>query len=393
LYEKGASFNRVAKLLQISKNTVAKYARIEGWSAAKLAEEEDDEWSDQSDQGGQTVDPGHAISVLQQGESTLKSLVKEHQAEWNEIERLRVDALRCYQDETFRPEDAPDTWGGSKDRLTYAGKLFSMYNTAANALMVAQEGERRAHGFDYRDQKKAAKEEGKDYARQADALRSMMTSVYALARMKDAIDGEWHEPESEDQAASEGAHETDGAGASEDHSPSGQTLEAQLEQLKAAGATKIFREKASGARTDRAELARLLRCLSPDDMVLVTRLDRLARSTRDLLNTLAGIADTGAGFRSLADAWADTTTPHGRLMLAVMGDLAEFERDLIRARTGEGRARAKARGVRLGRRPKLTPHQVREALARRAGGEPLTDIARSYNVSHSTISRLQSRTR
>jgi DNA invertase Pin-like site-specific DNA recombinase len=176
-------------------------------------------------------------------------------------------------------------------------------------------------------------------------------------------------------------------------STDGQTLEAQLEQLKAAGATKIFREKASGARTDRAELARLLRCLSPDDVVLVTRLDRLARSTRDLLNTLAGIADKGAGFRSLADAWADTTTPHGRLMLAVMGGLAEFERDLIRARTGEGRARAKARGVRLGRKPKLTPQQIREALARREGGEALTEIARSYNVSHSTISRLQSRTR
>ena len=119
----------------------------------------------------------------------------------------------------------------------------------------------------------------------------------------------------------------------------------------------------------------------------------LARSTRDLLNTLAGIADKGAGFRSLADAWADTTTPHGRLMLAVMGGLAEIERDLIRARTGEGRARAKARGVRLGRKPKLTPHQIREALARREGGEALTEIARSYNVSHSTISRLQSRTR
>jgi len=176
-------------------------------------------------------------------------------------------------------------------------------------------------------------------------------------------------------------------------STDGQTLEAQLEQLKAAGATKILREKASGARTDRAELARLLRCLGRDDVVLVTRLDRLARSTRDLLNTLAGIADMGAGFRSLADAWADTTTPHGRLMLAVMGGLAEFERDLIRARTGEGRARAKARGVRLGRKPKLTPHQIREALARREVGEPLTEIARSYNVSHSTISRLQSRTR
>ena len=90
---------------------------------------------------------------------------------------------------------------------------------------------------------------------------------------------------------------------------------------------------------------------------MVTRLDRLARSTRDLLNTLAAITDSKAGFRSLGDAWADTTTSHGRLMLTVLGGLAEFERDLIRARTGEGRERAKARGVKMGRKPKLTPHQ------------------------------------
>jgi DNA invertase Pin-like site-specific DNA recombinase len=172
-------------------------------------------------------------------------------------------------------------------------------------------------------------------------------------------------------------------------STDGQTLDAQLAQLKAAGVNKIFREKVSGARADRAELARLMRSLGPGDTVLITRLDRLARSTRDLLNILAGIADKGAGFRSLGDAWADTTTAHGRLMLTVLGGLAEFERDLIRARTGEGRERAKARGVRLGRKPKLTPHQIREALRRRDAGEPLTEIARSYNVSHSTISRLR----
>ena len=92
-----------------------------------------------------------------------------------------------------------------------------------------------------------------------------------------------------------------------------QTLDAQLAQLKAAGAEKVFREKVSGARADRPQLARLLRSLAPGDRVLVTRLDRLARSTRDLLNTLAAIADHKAGFRSLNDAWADTTTPHGRL--------------------------------------------------------------------------------
>src|SRR5215207_3966521 len=142
-------------------------------------------------------------------------------------------------------------------------------------------------------------------------------------------------------------------------STDGQTLDAQIAQLKAAGADKVFREKVSGARSDRPELARMMRALAPGDRILVTRLDRLARSTRDLLNILAAIGDQKVGFRSLNDAWADTTTPHGRLMLTVLGGLAEFERELIRARTGEGRERAKARGVRLGRKPKLTPHQQR----------------------------------
>jgi DNA invertase Pin-like site-specific DNA recombinase len=99
-------------------------------------------------------------------------------------------------------------------------------------------------------------------------------------------------------------------------------------------------------------------------VLVVTRLDRLARSTRDLLNTLDIIAKAGAGFRSLADQWADTTTPHGRLMLTVLGGLAEFERELILARTGEGRTRAKARGVRFGWPPKLyRPSAARGASA------------------------------
>src|SRR4028119_1937375 len=152
-------------------------------------------------------------------------------------------------------------------------------------------------------------------------------------------------------------------------STDGQTLDAQVTQLKAAGAEKVFREKVSGAQTDRAQLDRLIRGLDHGDVVLVTRLDRLARSTRDLLNVLAAVGEKGAGFRSLHDAWADTTTPHGRLMLTVLGGLAEFERDLIRSRTSEGRERAKAHGVRLGRKPKLTPHQIREAMARRGAGE------------------------
>lgn len=110
--------------------------------------------------------------------------------------------------------------------------------------------------------------------------------------------------------------------------------------------------------------------------------------TRDLLNTLDEISKRGAGFKSLADTWADTTTPHGRLMLTVLGGLAEFERELIKSRTGEGRARAKAAGVHMGRPSKLSPHQQREAIARRDAGEALTDIARTFGVSHTTIGRL-----
>ncbi|MGG5817673.1 recombinase family protein [Falsiroseomonas sp. HW251] len=172
-------------------------------------------------------------------------------------------------------------------------------------------------------------------------------------------------------------------------STDGQSVEAQVEQLTAAGAKKVFRETASGAKTDRAQLRRALVALAEGDVLIVTRLDRLARSTRDLLNILAGIAERKAGFKSLSDSWADTTTPHGRLMVTVLGGLAEFERDLIRSRTSDGRERAKARGVKMGRKPKLTFHQQSEAVARRNAGEALTEIARSYAVSHSTISRLK----
>jgi DNA invertase Pin-like site-specific DNA recombinase len=150
----------------------------------------------------------------------------------------------------------------------------------------------------------------------------------------------------------------------------------------------VFSEKVSGAKTDRAALAKAIAALAEGDRLIVTKLDRLARSTREVLNTLAAIGDKGASFKSLGDSWADTTTPAGKLMLTVLGGLAEYERHLILARTSEGRARAQARGVRFGRKLKLTVHQQQEALARRAAGEALVDIARSYAVSHSTISRL-----
>jgi DNA invertase Pin-like site-specific DNA recombinase len=167
-----------------------------------------------------------------------------------------------------------------------------------------------------------------------------------------------------------------------------QDLAAQDAELMAAGCAKVFKEKISGAKTDRPELVKAIGRLEPGDVLVVTRLDRLARSTRDLLNVIAAVAERGAGFKSLKDAWADTTTVHGRLMLTVLGGLAEFERELIRARTGEGRKRAKERGVKFGRPRKMTPHQRQEALQRLAAGETMTDVARTYNVDPGTISRL-----
>jgi DNA invertase Pin-like site-specific DNA recombinase len=172
-------------------------------------------------------------------------------------------------------------------------------------------------------------------------------------------------------------------------SSDGQSLSAQLEELKTAGSDRVFQEKVSGARSDRRELARLMARIGEGDVVIVCRLDRLARSSRDLLNILHELGLKKASFRSLHDPWADTSTAHGRLMLTVLAGLAEFERSLIRSRTSEGRARALREGVRFGRPSKLTAHQRREALRRRENGESLVAIGRSYNVSHSTISRLR----
>jgi len=168
----------------------------------------------------------------------------------------------------------------------------------------------------------------------------------------------------------------------------GQTLDAQLEQLQAEGCGTIYREKASGTQADRRELQRMLKSLAHGDVVTVTRIDRLARSTFDLFAIVKRITDAGAQFRSVAEPWADTATSTGRLMIAVLGGLADVERDLIRTRTAEGRSRAKARGQHMGRPPALTPQQVEEARQRRANGATLKELADSYNVGLATISRL-----
>src|SRR6476659_2194954 len=150
-----------------------------------------------------------------------------------------------------------------------------------------------------------------------------------------------------------------------------QDLSGQLEALKAAGATTIYREKISGARADRPQLAKLMAALKPGDIVVVTKLDRLGRSTRELLNLIERVGKAGASFRSLGDPLWDTSSSQGRLLSTLLAAIAEFERDLIRERTGEGRKRAMAAGTKFGRKPKLSLFQRGEAIQRRASGESL----------------------
>jgi DNA invertase Pin-like site-specific DNA recombinase len=149
----------------------------------------------------------------------------------------------------------------------------------------------------------------------------------------------------------------------------------------------IYRERVTGARADRRELLRMLDRLTPGDVVTVTRIDRLARSTFDLFAIVKRIVDAGGQFRSLAEPWADTGTSTGRLMIAVLGGLADVERDLIRTRTAEGRSRAKAKGKHMGRPPSLTVAQQKEATRRRAEGATLQELADSYDRSISTMRR------
>jgi DNA invertase Pin-like site-specific DNA recombinase len=158
----------------------------------------------------------------------------------------------------------------------------------------------------------------------------------------------------------------------------------EVARLRAAGCSEVHCERATGANGGHRERAKLLRGLEPGDMVVVTSLTRLARSTRDLLETLHAIAERNIGFKSLGEPWADSTTPNGHMMLTILGGLAEFERELIKARI----ARTRARGIRLGRHRKLNNDQRRRALARLAAGETQVEIARTYNVDPSTIGRL-----
>lgn len=175
-------------------------------------------------------------------------------------------------------------------------------------------------------------------------------------------------------------------------STQGQDLAQQRETLSAMGCQRIFEEKVSGAKRDRPELGRLLDHLRTGDVVTVTRLDRLARSTSDLLHIAERINDSGAGLRSLAEPWADTTSPAGRMVLTIFAGIADFERSLIGERTSAGRAAALARGVRFGPRPALSAEQI--IHARRLieeEGRPVTEAARILNVHRATLYRALAR--
>lgn len=170
-------------------------------------------------------------------------------------------------------------------------------------------------------------------------------------------------------------------------STTGQTLDIQLKTLKKAGCEKIFCEKISGAKAQRAQLRRMIRCIKKEDIVIVTRIDRLARSTFDLFSIVNDITHKGANFYSISEPWADTNTSTGRLMLAVLAGLADVERDLIKTRTAEGRARAIAEGKRMGRPSRMTEQEKQEIIDRRQKGEPLKSLACAFGVSIATISR------
>ncbi|CAL80039.1 putative DNA-invertase from bacteriophage [Bradyrhizobium sp. ORS 278] len=173
-------------------------------------------------------------------------------------------------------------------------------------------------------------------------------------------------------------------------STSGQELDIQIAQLEAAGCERILCEKQSGVNDQRRELARLLRRLRKGDTVIVPALDRLTRGGPfKMLSVLADITSRGASYRSLAEPWADTTHELGEVLAALVGYIARKTREDILRRTSAGRERALKNGVRFGRKPKLTAEQRSSALARRRSGEPQKLIARDYDVSCSTISRLK----
>lgn len=169
----------------------------------------------------------------------------------------------------------------------------------------------------------------------------------------------------------------------------GQSTRVQIDELRAAGCDKVVSETGSAKSLTHRRLRVLLQDLQPGDTLIVTRLDRLARSSRDLLHVLGQLGDKGVAFRSLRDHWADTSSAHGRLLVTVLAGMAEFERELLLARTSEGRAAAKARGQAFGRPGVLTPHQIQWVALQRREGVSCRHLSQLLNVHYSTIARIK----
>ncbi len=167
-----------------------------------------------------------------------------------------------------------------------------------------------------------------------------------------------------------------------------QSLDIQLANLKKAGCKKIFQEKISGTKWDRPELHKMLNTIGPQDIVIVWRLDRLARSTKMLLEITDTIMNVGAKFSSISEPWADTTSPAGKMIMTIFAGMAEFERDLIRARTGSGRKAAQERGVKFGRPSKMTAAQLKLAKRLLNEGQSIREVAQTFNVHYTTLYRL-----
>jgi DNA invertase Pin-like site-specific DNA recombinase len=170
-------------------------------------------------------------------------------------------------------------------------------------------------------------------------------------------------------------------------STTSQDYMAQVEALKAAGCEHIFGEKASGKSTDgRPAFKKMMKALLPGDIVVVTKLDRLARSSRDLMNILHELEGLSVGFRSLDEAWCDTTTDIGKLLITVMSGIAQFERSLIRSRTDAGIERARKLGKKFGRKPSLDAGQVAKIAEFHQSGEwTMERLAEEYQVSVGTV--------
>ncbi len=170
-----------------------------------------------------------------------------------------------------------------------------------------------------------------------------------------------------------------------------QTLTGQCQRLSIAGCEKLFEEKISGAARNRPKLEKLIDQLRKGDVLVVTRLDRLARSTSELLRIAERITEKKAGLQSLDEPWADTTSPSGRMIMTVFAGIAEFERTLILSRTQEGRLAAQARGVAFGRPKKMLPDQQELARELVRDGKSISAVARTFNVHPATIYRVLER--